>query len=275
MLARSRKHGDIKPQHKRKRSKEMQAIWAVVKKVWWLLVVLGIACLLFLATTLKLANDNRNAAKALENTQAQLQEAQSSLENRPVVTTTQRITVTVPVTSTERITVTVPITTAAPAPVVTAPITTTAATTGTLTFGGQDRPANCPTDGAMQSLFGFDQLGIKPVFTGEGVPWDHCKWTLQAIGIGKFNLPLLKDWEFTVTRAADDVVAVYNGDGTTLSVKGASIRYIPAYNTEATMWLRNGCELLDREDSFGHRRVPVYHTVSGNVACPTFAHPLK
>ncbi len=142
-----------------------------------------------------------------------------------------------------------------------------------MTFGGSDRPANCPTDGSMQELFGFDVRGIKPVFTGENIPWDHCKWTLQTVGVGIFELPLLKDWQFTVTRA-DDVVSAYYGDGNTLKVKGATIRYLAAYNSSETSWVNDGCQLLDREDSFGHRRKPVYHTVSGNIACSGFAHPI-
>jgi len=142
-----------------------------------------------------------------------------------------------------------------------------------LPSGGADRPSNCPTDGAMQNVFGFDSRGIKPVFTGEGVPWDWCKWNVQAVGVGTYDQPLLKGWEFTVTRA-DDVVAVYYGDGTTLKVKGATIRYLAAYNSSETNWVNDACTLLQREDDFGHRRNPSYHTVSGNIPCSTFAHPM-
>jgi hypothetical protein len=140
-----------------------------------------------------------------------------------------------------------------------------------LPSGGADRPSNCPTDAEMQQTLGFKARGVKPVFTGEGIEWDNCKWNWQAYGVGTLEFDLPTDWQATVTRS-DDVVAVYYGP-VHLNVKGFTLRYRPAYNTAATQWVNDPCQLLERELAFGQRRDPAYGTVPSNVTCSTFVAP--
>lgn len=127
------------------------------------------------------------------------------------------------------------------------------------------QPSTCPTDGQMQTAFGFTASGVKPVFTGEGVAWEPCKWNWIATGRGTLEFQLLEGWEATVTRA-DDVVAVYYGP-VSLKIKGMTLRHLPSYSTPESSWANNHCELLKREDEFGMRRNPAYHTIAGNFSC--------
>jgi hypothetical protein len=121
-----------------------------------------------------------------------------------------------------------------------------------------------PTDGQMQALFGFDKIGVKPVFTGKDIAWEPAKWSLQWTNSKPLTILLLKDWEFTVTRE-DDVVAVYYGDGvTTINIKGATMRYLPAYVTADSKWAQDKAEMLKRERDFGLSRNPAYETIAGN-----------
>lgn len=126
--------------------------------------------------------------------------------------------------------------------------------------------AACPTDGQMQALFGFDKMNppIKPVFTGQSVPWEPCKWSLQWTGPGTLGLQMLPNWQFTVTRGNENV-EVWYGDGQTRDVKGATIRFTPAYVGNAGSWVTDGCTLLSKENDFGHGRNPAYDTINGNV----------
>lgn len=131
--------------------------------------------------------------------------------------------------------------------------------------------ATIPTDGEMQTLFGFDKIGVKPVFSGKDVPWEPAKWSLQWISDKPLALKLLQGWEFTVTRE-DNVVAVYYGDGvTTINIKGATFRYLPAYNTPDSVWALDQKEMLKRENDFGLSRDPSYQTVMGTIPKPTTA----
>lgn len=124
----------------------------------------------------------------------------------------------------------------------------------------------CPTNGEMQSIFGFDKMSppIKPVATGDGISWEGCKWNLQWVSAGNLALPMLPGWQFTATMAEDSVVVWY-GDGKSRPVKGATIRYLPAYNTSANKWVWDGCELLKRENNYSQGKNPAYDTTSGNV----------
>lgn len=129
--------------------------------------------------------------------------------------------------------------------------------------GSSDRPLGCKTDAEVIALFGLDELEV-PVFTGENVPWDFCKWNLQSPVEG---LPLPAGWELTARRM-DRSIAVYYGPLTEkLNVLGGTIRQLDVYNTDATKWANNKCEMLAREEAFGMRRNPAYHTYAGNFTC--------
>lgn len=146
--------------------------------------------------------------------------------------------------------------------------------------GGSDRSSECPTDTAMQQLFGFDLIGVKPVFTGENIPWEGCSWVLQFVGIRDsngeqviLNLPMLVDWQFTATIAdGAQTPTVWYGDGQVRPVLGSTLRYRPAYNTPATRWVNTPCELLKREYDWGMRRDQPFVTYNGNVSCDSFPH---
>lgn len=123
-----------------------------------------------------------------------------------------------------------------------------------------------PTNQEMQDMFGFIKLGVKPVFSGSDIAWEPAKWQVQWVNNdGKLlKLKLLSNWEFTVTRK-DDSVAVYYGDGvTTIEVKGATLRFLPAYNTPDSVWAHDKKEMLRRENEYSQSRVPAYETVAGN-----------
>ncbi len=129
----------------------------------------------------------------------------------------------------------------------------------------------CPGDDQMSQAHGFLARGIRPVATGTGLAWEGCKWTLQAVGVGSYDLPMLSNWEYTVTLAdANQTVAVFYGDNVARKVLGATIRYRPAYNSPSNNWINDPCELLKRELAFGQapeRGTLTYKTVPGNVRC--------
>jgi hypothetical protein len=127
---------------------------------------------------------------------------------------------------------------------------------------------NCPDNDTMQDAHGW-QVGSddpQPVFTG-GAEWEPCQWVLQSTAI--IELPLLKDWEYTVRLTNEDRnIAVYYGDGeSTLDVYGATFRFLPAYNTDASDFANNECELLDFEHGYGMDRRTPYPTFNGNLDC--------
>ncbi len=145
--------------------------------------------------------------------------------------------------------------------------------------GGQTAAA-CPTDDQMQNALGFVAMGVKPVATGAGIPWEGCKWNWQAHNIASIPLSLPDDkWQVTVTRATDDVVAVYYGPLDKLPVKGFTLRYRPVYNIDANNWVNRPCDtptssdqggLLVRELNFGlmpERGSLTYQTIPGNIQC--------
>lgn len=132
----------------------------------------------------------------------------------------------------------------------------------------------CPTDGEMQRLHGWTAKEVLPRYI-EGVAWEPCLWVWQSNNVAGTPLPLLRGWQYTVTRRADDVVAVYYGDGTTLQVKGFSARLVGIYaslpdgnDTRGPVhWVLVPCRLLEEESGYGQRRRPSYPTVPGNVKC--------
>ncbi len=127
---------------------------------------------------------------------------------------------------------------------------------------------NCPTDAQMQEAHGFVTRGIKPVFTGGDIPWEGCKWTLQAYGAGVFkDVPLLPDWQYTHTKTDGTVAVYYGAPGLKMDILGATIRYRPYYTNPDNSWVNDGCELLKREVAFGQNRNPSYKTENGNVQC--------
>lgn len=117
----------------------------------------------------------------------------------------------------------------------------------------------------MQEVFDFVRRDIKPVFTGEGVLWDHCKWNHIARGVGDYSINVPADWQVTANMM-DDTVQTWYGP-VQLHLKSATYRYRLAYNTPETGWVNNPCELIRREDAFGQRRNPAYRTTSGNIVC--------
>jgi hypothetical protein len=153
------------------------------------------------------------------------------------------------------------------------PVTPPASTPAVLeTPGYRETPispsGNCPTDAQMQDAHGFTARGIKPVFTGGGIAWEGCKWTLQAYGGGKFtDVPLLPDWQYTLTKLDGTVAVYYGAPGFRMDILGATFRYRPFYNTPDNKWVSDPCELLRREVAFGQGRNPAYNTENGNVSC--------
>lgn len=140
------------------------------------------------------------------------------------------------------------------------------------TDGSSGNGDECPTDQRMQELHGFEKGNIKPIFTGGidgAIPWEPCKWTLQHVAFKVIDIIMLVDWEYTVTDE-HEVPLVFYGDGNRRNIMGATIRYRPAYNTPASRWVNDPCELLKRENAFGQRRTPSYETKSGNVSCGSF-----
>jgi len=118
-----------------------------------------------------------------------------------------------------------------------------------------------PTNGEMQKMFGFDKTGVKPVFSGKDIPWEPAKWQFQSVK--PISLPLLKGWQFTVTRP-DGVVAVYYGDGTTIEATGFSARYLSAYNTKDANSVLNPQKTLENENKYSMSMDPPYKTIAGN-----------
>lgn len=125
----------------------------------------------------------------------------------------------------------------------------------------------CPEDGEMQEVFGFHD--IYPVFTGEAVRWDSCKWNWQMYANSDegitFTLPA--NWQATVTKVGGRV-EVWRGPAEVGDVVGFTLRYVPAYAHDH--WIHDDCRLLSQEHAFGQRRVPSYQTVPGNVECEGF-----
>jgi len=129
----------------------------------------------------------------------------------------------------------------------------------------QDDETPCPTDRAMWIALQFTD--ITPVFTGEGVSWDHCKWNWQANNILDMGitLSLPENWQATVTTLPDGEVSVWRGPATIEEVVGFTLRFVSTY--EETHWVHDDCALLAQESSFGLRRDPSYLTVNGNLEC--------
>lgn len=123
-------------------------------------------------------------------------------------------------------------------------------------------PTDCPSDGEMQEMFGFDEMGIKPIRTGdESIPWEPCKWSLQANEQHVFNDVLfLRGWQLTYTDRESAPVVSY-GDGSSRDLMGATIRYLPTYSvSDASVWVMDPAELLAREVRFGLTQEPAYLT---------------
>lgn len=139
-----------------------------------------------------------------------------------------------------------------------------------LEFGGPDRSGRCPTDGSMRELLGLED--VKPVFTGENVVWDSCKWNFQ--GTTPVTFPLPGTWQATYTQSDGTVITEYGTDGFTITAKGATIRYLGDYNTEDMAWATNACDLIVREYRFGISRIPAYETFPGvNIECTDWVQP--
>lgn len=121
----------------------------------------------------------------------------------------------------------------------------------------------CPTDAEMWEAIGLTD--VKPVFTGEGIPWDSCKWNWQAYNRDEsITLELQDQWQATVTLVSGEVL-VYKNNVDINEVAGFTLRYVPAY--DQNHWVNNDCALLAQEYAFGQRRDPAYVTVSGNLSC--------
>lgn len=222
-------------------------------------------------------------------TQSQTTTATVTVTSTPTPTATPTLALTT--TAQAQQTVTPPMLTSTPTGTPTQSPTTTTTSTVTVTSTSTLAPAprlviteptqqsgavqsGCPTDNEMQTMLGFNRMspGIKPVFTGENIPWDPCKWNWQANEKTTLVFTLPNDWQSTITRAADGVVQVYYGP-VELNVRGFTLRYRPVYNTESTSWVNDPCELIKRENAFGQRRLPSYNTTSGNVSCSSSPTP--
>lgn len=125
----------------------------------------------------------------------------------------------------------------------------------------------CPTDEEMRRALEFDRLGIKPVFTGEGIVWDPCKWNWQSNDLNAVPITLPDGWQATTTRGSDGAVQVWKGPAPKMDVRGFTLRFLRPYDRQESRWALDNCELLTRENAFGERRNPSYPTTNGNVSC--------
>ncbi|MEA2057046.1 MAG: hypothetical protein U9O78_05090 [Patescibacteria group bacterium] len=136
--------------------------------------------------------------------------------------------------------------------------------------GNEHAVTRCPEDGEMREALGFDDANIYPVFTGEAVRWDSCKWNWQMYANSDegitFTLP--SNWQATVTKVGGRVIEVWRGPAEVGDVVGFTLRYVPAYAQDH--WVYGDCSLLSQEHAFGQRRNPSYQTTSGNVECEGF-----
>lgn len=124
----------------------------------------------------------------------------------------------------------------------------------------------CPTDEEMQQALNFVE-DIRPVFTGEGIDWDGCKWNWQAYATTEsISMTVPTGYLATLTRKNGEV-QVWRGPATINDVAGFTLRFTPAYEEEH--WVHDDCALLSQEIAFGLRREPAYGTSSGNLICKT------
>lgn len=128
---------------------------------------------------------------------------------------------------------------------------------------------DCPTDGEMQEAHGFTD--IKPVNTGLDVPWEGCKWTLQAVGQHVFeDVPFLMDYQYTYTDA-DGVPHVAYGDGKNHDIMGATFRYLPWYKAN-NEWVTYPNSIFAGETRYGLSMDPSYLHENYNLElgpCPS------
>ncbi|MEM4736956.1 MAG: hypothetical protein QXD41_03720 [Nitrososphaeria archaeon] len=134
------------------------------------------------------------------------------------------------------------------------------------------RPEGCLSDAAMQQAHGFTKQGVKPVYTGSTIqadgsltiPWEPCKWNLQAVGVGTVDVPMLDGWLY-VAAMPDGQILVFKGDGKTRTVAGTDFRQISVYRTNGVGWVTTDEGILNHVWNFGMEVAnPTYPTCPGN-----------
>ena len=139
------------------------------------------------------------------------------------------------------------------------------ATSGTAGPDTASLSSVCLDNGELFTMEGWGTNGVKAVKDGENVLWETCgKWVVQAVGIGTFNLHMLKGFQYTATLA-NGIVTVFYGDGQWREVWGSTIRQLSTYTTDAQSWVLDPIRLMAREYNYGFKQNPRYGTVPGNL----------
>ncbi len=148
--------------------------------------------------------------------------------------------------------------------VIPAPVSFTNAPAGSESIAlNDDSGARCLTNAELTTAHGWSANGVKPLKDGLAVAWEGCgKWVVQAVGIGVYWQPFLKNFEYTVTDAKG-IVSVNKGPHKGMWVYGATIRQLKTYTSPDQQWVHDDVTLMAREYNYGFRQDPRYGTVPG------------